>query len=52
LDLEMIRQGHAGDTFTPVDPERFGARLGAVGFGETTIDVLGYHFRFVSRKPA
>ena len=30
----------------------FGERLGAVGFGETTIDVLGYHFRFVSRKPA
>jgi SAM-dependent methyltransferase len=51
LDLEMIRLGHADDTFTPVDPERFGARLGAVGFGETAIDVLGYHFRFVSRKP-
>ena len=52
LDLEMIRLGHADDTFTPVDPEHFGERLAAVGFGETTIDLLGYHFRFVSRKPA
>ena len=51
LDLEMIRLGHADDIFTPVDPEQFGERLGVVGFGETTIDVLGYHFRFVSRKP-
>ena len=52
LDLEMIRLGHADDTFTPVDPDRFGERLAAVGFGQTTIDVLGYHFRFASRKPA
>jgi hypothetical protein len=47
----MIRQGHADDTFTPVDPDGFGERLAEVGFGQTTIDVLGYHFRFVSRKP-
>jgi SAM-dependent methyltransferase len=51
LDLEMIRLGHADDTFTPVDPEELGDRLAAVGFGETKTDVLGYHFRFLSRKP-
>jgi SAM-dependent methyltransferase len=51
LDLEMIRLGHADDTFTPVDPEELGDRLSAVGFGETKTDILGYHFRFVSRKP-
>ena len=51
LDLEMIRLGHADDTFTPVDPEELADRLSAVGFGETKTDILGYHFRFVSRKP-
>jgi SAM-dependent methyltransferase len=51
LDLEMIRLGHAEDTFTPVDPEELRDRLAAVGFGETKTDILGYHFRFVSRKP-
>jgi SAM-dependent methyltransferase len=51
LDLEMIRLGHADDTFTPVDPNELGDRLAAVGFGETKTDVLGFHFRFVSRKP-
>jgi SAM-dependent methyltransferase len=50
LDLDMIRLGHADDTFTPVDPDQLGVRLGLVGFGETTIDLLGYHFRFCSRK--
>lgn len=38
-------------TFTPVDPEDLVERLSRVGFGATTIDVLGYHFRFLSRKP-
>lgn len=51
LDLEMIRAGHEGDIFTPVDPQRLSDRLSAVGFGTTEIDVTGYHFRFVSRKP-
>ena len=51
LDLEMIRAGHADDTFNPVDPERLGERLSNVGFGPTEIDILGYHYRFVSRKP-
>jgi SAM-dependent methyltransferase len=51
LDLEMIRSGHSGDTFNPVDPDDLVRRLSAAGFGSTTTDVLGYHFRFVSRKP-
>jgi SAM-dependent methyltransferase len=51
LDLEPIRLGHAGDTFTPVDPAKLEERLASVGFGETKTDILGFHFRFVSRKP-
>jgi SAM-dependent methyltransferase len=51
LDLGPIRLGHADDTFTPVDPEKLGVRLAAAGFSETKTDILGYHFRFVSRKP-
>lgn len=51
LDQEMIRAGHADDVFTAVDPEELSDRLAAVGFGPLTTDVLGYHFRFVTRKP-
>ncbi len=50
LNLEMIRTGHAGDTFNPVEPDDLARRLSAVGFGPTTTDVAGYHFRFVSGK--
>jgi SAM-dependent methyltransferase len=52
LDLEMIRAGHADDTFTPVDPDTLGERLSGVGFGPTVIDMAGFHYRFVTRKPA
>jgi SAM-dependent methyltransferase len=52
VDSEMIRAGHEGDTFIPVDPEALAERLSRVGFGPTTTDVLGYHFRFISRKPS
>jgi SAM-dependent methyltransferase len=51
LDLEMIRTGHAGDTFNPVEPDDLAHRLSAAGFGPTSTDVAGYHFRFISRKP-
>jgi SAM-dependent methyltransferase len=51
LDLEVIRNGHTGDTFTPVDPDGLADRLRAIGFEAPTIDVMGYHFRFQSRKP-
>jgi SAM-dependent methyltransferase len=50
-DLDVIRAGHAGDTFVPVDPDTLANRLKAVGFGDTTIDVGDYQFRFMSRKP-
>ena len=51
LDLEPIRLGHADDTFNPIDPEKLADRLAWIGFGETRIDILGFHFRFVSLKP-
>ncbi len=51
LDLEMIRAGHEGDTFNPLDPDALPERLAAAGFGPTTTDVRDYHFRFISRKP-
>jgi SAM-dependent methyltransferase len=49
-DLEPIRAGHIDDTFVPVDPEGLPARLEAVGFTATTVDVGDYQFRFISRK--
>ncbi len=52
LDLEPIRLGHADDTFTPVDPDQLGVRLARVGFGPTEVDTVGFHFRFVTAKPA
>jgi SAM-dependent methyltransferase len=51
LDLEMIRAGHEGDTFTPIAPEDLERRLALAGFGPTTTSTVGYHFRFISRKP-
>lgn len=50
-DLDMIRAGHEGDTFTPIDPETFPERLRRLGFGGTSIDTTEYHFRFLTRKP-
>jgi ubiquinone/menaquinone biosynthesis C-methylase UbiE len=51
LDLEMIRAGHQGDIFTPIDPEDLERRLAQAGFGSATKTTVGYHFRFISRKP-
>jgi SAM-dependent methyltransferase len=51
LDIDVIRAGHADDTFVPVDPAALPTRLAAAGFGRTETDVSGVHFRFVSRKP-
>jgi len=50
-DLEMIRAGHKGDTFMPIDPDTFPDRLRRLGFGETVIDTTEFHFRFITRKP-
>jgi SAM-dependent methyltransferase len=52
LDLEMVRAGHVGDTFNPVGPDDLTRRLSATGFEPTTTDVVGYDFRFITRKPA
>ena len=52
LNLELIRDGHAGDTFNPVEPDELAERLSEAGFGPTSTDVVGYHFRFIARKPA
>jgi SAM-dependent methyltransferase len=52
LDLDMIRKGHEGDVFMPIDPGAFPERLQRLGFGETKIDRTDYHLRFVTRKPA
>ena len=51
LDLEPIRLGHVDDTFTPVDPDGLKDRLASVGFGETKTDIVGFHVRFLTRKP-
>lgn len=49
-DLDMIRKGHEGDTFMPIDPETFPDRLRQLGFGDTTIDLTDWHFRFLTTK--
>lgn len=51
LDLDVIRDGHEGDTYVPVDPETLPSRLAAAGLVETRTDVGDYQFRFVSHKP-
>ncbi len=50
LDLDMIRAGHEGDTFVPVDPASFVDRLKAVGFVDTEVDIGDYQFRFATRN--
>jgi SAM-dependent methyltransferase len=49
-DLEMIRNGHDGDTFVPLGHETFPERLRGLGFADTEIDLTDHHFRFVTRK--
>ena len=49
-DLDMIRQGHDGDTFMPLNPDTVPERLRRLGFGDTAIDTTDYHFRFATRK--
>lgn len=51
-DLDMIRRGHEDDIFVPMDPEAFPERLRRLGFGDTTIDLTDWHFRFLTRKSA
>ena len=52
VDTDLIRQGHHDDTFVPVDPATFGARLARAGFTDVTIAPAGEHqFRFRARTP-
>jgi SAM-dependent methyltransferase len=50
LDSDGMRQGHIDDTFVPVDPDTLPARLEAVGFGGTQVDIGDYQFRFRAKK--
>jgi SAM-dependent methyltransferase len=49
LDLDVIRGGHVGDTFVPVNPDTLTERFHCAGFGKTTIEVGDYQFRFTAR---
>jgi SAM-dependent methyltransferase len=50
LDSDGMRAGHIDDTFVPVDPDTLPARLEAVGFDRTEIDIGDYQFRFRAKK--
>jgi SAM-dependent methyltransferase len=50
-DLEAIRAGHVGDTFTPVPPETLATRLEAAGLRDVRLDVGEYQIRFAAWKP-
>ena len=50
LDLPMLRDAHADDTFVPVDPATLPDRLRAAGFEDTSVDVQEYQFRFVALR--
>jgi SAM-dependent methyltransferase len=52
LDIDLIRQAHADDTFVAVDPETLGARFAEAGLIDTHVEPSGYQFRFFARKPA
>jgi SAM-dependent methyltransferase len=52
LDIEPTRLAHLDDVWTPIDLASFPGRLRELGFGETSIDQAGRHFRFAARKPA
>jgi len=42
---------HIGDTFMPVDPDAFGARLEAAGFEVLRVEKNSDAFRFQARRP-
>lgn len=49
-DLDNIRKGHDGDTFTPLPPETLAHRLEAAGFAGVRIEVADYEIRFHAFK--
>jgi SAM-dependent methyltransferase len=50
LDLDRIRDAHAGDTFNPIDPDVLVAALEDVGLRDVRIERQEYQFRFVAAK--
>jgi SAM-dependent methyltransferase len=51
LQSLMMRVIHLGDTFVPVNPDNFGARLEAAGFEVIELEKGSGAFRFHARKP-
>ena len=47
----FMRLIHLGDTFVPVDPDSFAARLEAAGFEVIQVDRASGFFRFHARRP-
>jgi hypothetical protein len=50
LDLDVIRAGHADDTFIPVPPDQLPSRLLSAGLLQPVVEVGDYQMRFVARK--
>ncbi len=48
----LFRVSHWFDTMVLVDPDRFGARLEATGFGDVSVQSAKGAFRFRARRPA
>jgi len=51
VDVPVIREGHVGDTFVPVDPDTLADRFRAAGLVEPSVERGDYQIRFVARKP-
>ena len=51
VDIDMIRQGHDDDTFTPVDPGTLPSRLEAAGLTDVSVEVGAYQIHFHAAKP-
>jgi SAM-dependent methyltransferase len=51
LDLDIIRAGHADDTFVPVPPDTLPSRLESAGLEVAAVEVGDYQIRFHARKP-
>jgi SAM-dependent methyltransferase len=51
LDSPELRALHHDDTYTPIDPDGFGARLAAAGFAAVDVSTNEYAVRFRGTKP-
>lgn len=49
-DSELIREFHVDDIFVPVDPDTFGSRLEAAGFGDVALESSEFEVRFSARR--